>query len=200
MTFDEDNHVVTYEPPVFSTIPNNNLQDLRISAGGTFPYKDGVESFMGVDKGKGEIMNAISNGGGTWSHNVTDKTHVLVIGERPGQTKVRAAMKKEIPIIDLASFHQLTTGSITIEALRKRENAKPTSFSRVGNAAAAKKSKKKKSSTSTKKRKRVVTPKSCGTDGVVCNDSDYELEDDTDLDDMGLDDMEHLCVGYFQSW
>ena len=25
LTFDEDNHVVTYEPPVFSTIPNNNL-------------------------------------------------------------------------------------------------------------------------------------------------------------------------------
>lgn len=44
LTFDEDNHVVTYEPPVFSTIPNNKLQDLRISAGGTFPYKDGVES------------------------------------------------------------------------------------------------------------------------------------------------------------
>ena len=98
---------------------------------------------MGADKGKGEIINAISNGGGTLSINVTNKTHVLVIGERPGQSKVRAAMKKEIPIIDLASFHQLTTGSITIEALRKRENAKPTSFSRVGNAAAAKKSKKK---------------------------------------------------------
>ena len=172
LVFDEGNHVVNYKPPVFSTIPNNNLQGLHIGISGTYPYNGGEESFMGVDQGKGEIINAISNGGGTLSNNVTNKTHILVMGDRPGQTKVKAAMKKEIPIIDLASFHQLTTGTITVDVLRSRENAKPTSFSRIGNAAAAKRSKKRKSSTSTKKRRRVTYNPD--------DDSDDDSDDDTD--------------------
>lgn len=46
------------------------------------------------------IVNAIMSKGGTSPSAVTKNTVALVVGERPGMVKIKAAVKRGIPMID----------------------------------------------------------------------------------------------------
>ena len=54
-----------------------------------------VQGDVRLDEGKGAVTEAITSRGGTVRGNVIGRTHVLVVGDLPGSTKVDAARRSQ---------------------------------------------------------------------------------------------------------
>jgi len=72
---------------------------------------DFAEATGGLQKGKGELESLIAQHGGKTASAVSGKTTALLVGRLPGGSKVVAAKRNEVPILDVGGLFALLRGA-----------------------------------------------------------------------------------------
>ncbi len=98
---------------------------IKITASGIFStlLEDEADKQLGQARdwyiGRNYLRHLVTLHGGTWSEWVTKDTHWLVIGHKPGRTKVDKAADFGICLVTYDSLLRVIEGSTTIEKLDK---------------------------------------------------------------------------------
>ncbi len=98
----------------FNKLDTQKLKGIKMAASGVFPeLAADNEDATSLQRRKHNLQTLISTHSGTWSKSVAKTTTVLVIGDKPGKTKVDKADELRIPIITYDSLIFLIKGNIT---------------------------------------------------------------------------------------
>jgi hypothetical protein len=112
------------------------LNKIRIAASGIFPHlpEDRADRQLGPAKdlyiGKNYLPRLVMLHGGIWLEWVTKNIRWLVIGEKPGKTKVAKATDYGIHLIIYESLLKVIKGSLTADTLDNEGEPKILSYSK----------------------------------------------------------------------
>jgi hypothetical protein len=112
------------------------LNTIRIAASGIFPHlpEDETNRHLGPAKDlyicKNYLRRLVMLHGGMWIEWVTKNIHWLVIGEKPGKTKVEKATDYRIHLITYELLLKVIEGSLTANKLDNKREPKILSYSK----------------------------------------------------------------------
>jgi hypothetical protein len=110
--------------------PNTHkIKGIKVAASGIFPeLAADNEDITSLQCGKHNLRTLISTHSGTSSELVARTTTVLVIGDKPGKTKVDKTDELRIPIITYGSLISLIKGNITWSKLQHCDQPEITTY------------------------------------------------------------------------